>query len=385
MQAARPSAPKATLDDAPRAPFLSPVGPLKRAAPKEPQPVPGAPSQEVDAAAVALRQLEAIVHMPEPAPPAPQRTKALTRQNSAHVVEKFRERGDVSREEITEAMREEKHTQASYGQLGGMMSGLLGPNTFRADYATTRVAGRSRCKKCRKMFAVGDVRVGKRPPRVREDVPAVRVHWYHPACIFKSFERAAYKTKTLERVGDVEGFDNLRDADRADLAARIAAWSARRAAQFAHYRPKKGRGKKRQINSLPDNLPSMVEDEAGFRAACGILAAGLEADAPPKPREGGGVLGFLARKKRRSDPVPLPSAERRSARARTPKVIVDAPDSRCPAKGGPGCCPGRANAARPSAEELKLREELESLKRENAKLKAPALCAEDASLLDALL
>ena len=181
-------------------------------------------------------------------------------------------------------MREETHTQASYGQLGGMMSGLLGPNTFRADYATTRVAGRSRCKKCRKMFAVGDVRVGKRPPRVREDVPAVRVHWYHPACIFKSFERAAYKTKTLERVGDVEGFDNLRDADRADLAARIAAWSARRAAQFAHHKPKKGRGKKRKVTSLPDNLPSMVDDEAGFRAACGILAAGLEADAPPSKK-----------------------------------------------------------------------------------------------------
>ena len=66
-------------------------------------------------------------------------------------------------------------------------------------------------------------------------------------------------------------------------------------------------------------------------------------------------------------------------------MIVDAPDSRCPAKGGPGSCPGRANAARPSAEELKLREELESLKRENAKLKKPSLCAEDASLLDALL
>ena len=122
----------------------------------EPQPVCG---EEVDAAAVALRQLEAIVQMPEPPPP-----KALTRQNSAHVVEKFRERGDVSREEITEAMREEKHTQASYGQLGGMMSGLLGPNTFRADYAK---GGRSRCKKCRKMFNAGDVRVGKRPPRVR--------------------------------------------------------------------------------------------------------------------------------------------------------------------------------------------------------------------------
>ena len=55
MQAARPAPepqPEATLVDAPRAPFLSPVVPSKRAAPKEPQPVPGAPSQEVDAAAV---------------------------------------------------------------------------------------------------------------------------------------------------------------------------------------------------------------------------------------------------------------------------------------------------------------------------------------------
>ena len=52
--------------------------------------------------------------------------------------------------------------------------------------------------------------------------------------------------------------------------------------------------------------------------------------------------------------------------------MYDAED-RSPSKGGP------------SAEELKLREELASLKKENAKLKAPALCAEDASLLDALL
>ena len=156
--------------------------------------MPGAPSQEVDAAAVALRQLDAIARMPEPAP-VPPPSKALERQNSAHVVEQLRERGDVSREEITEAMREETHTQASYGQLGGMMSGLLGPNTFRADYATTRVAGRSRCKKCRKYFHAGDVRVGKRPPRVQQDIKAVRVHWYHPACIFKSFERAAYRRR----------------------------------------------------------------------------------------------------------------------------------------------------------------------------------------------
>ena len=117
-----------------------------------------------------------------------------------------------------------------------------------------------------------------------------------------------------------------------------------------------------------------VQSGVDVRLRSQALAAGLEADAPLSKK--GGVLGFLARKKRRSDPVPLPSAERRSARARTPKVIVDAPS-----EGGPGVA-----APAPSAEELKLREELESLKRENTKLKKPAsLCAEDASLLDALL
>ena len=80
----------------------------------DPQPVLDAPShdlregsEEVDAAAVALRQLESIVQMPEPPPP-----KALTRQNSAHVVEKFRERGDVSREEITEALPQQDAVDA---------------------------------------------------------------------------------------------------------------------------------------------------------------------------------------------------------------------------------------------------------------------------------
>ena len=49
MQARGPRRRRPPLDDAPRAPFLSPVVPSKRAAPKEPRPVPGAPSQEVDA------------------------------------------------------------------------------------------------------------------------------------------------------------------------------------------------------------------------------------------------------------------------------------------------------------------------------------------------
>ena len=79
------------------------------------------------------------------------------------------------------------------------------------------------------------------PRRARNDhtAPARRVHWYHPACIFKSFERAAKTTKTIDSVDDMEGFSDLKDKDKADLTARVAAWVARKAALDANYKPKK--------------------------------------------------------------------------------------------------------------------------------------------------
>ena len=115
------------------------------------------------------------------------------------------------RQKITAAMAEEEHTQATYGRLGGMISGLLGPNTFRADYAT---GGRSKCQRCHTVFVAEEVRIGKVPPRMRADVTAVRVNWYHPACIFQSFERAAKKTKTIDNVEDVAGFEAPRRGPR---------------------------------------------------------------------------------------------------------------------------------------------------------------------------
>jgi len=179
------------------------------------------PASMANATDVAVQQLDAIadeIRVPPP-PTAVVRKSASDAFPSARILSELQDRPDAaSREQITAAMAEEEHTQANYGRLGGMISGLLGPNTFRADYAKGR---RSRCKRCHTVFVAEEVRVGKVPPRVRADVPAVRVHWYHPACIFKSFERAAKKTKTIDNVGDVEGFEALRAADRADLSAKI--------------------------------------------------------------------------------------------------------------------------------------------------------------------
>ena len=104
-----------------------------------------------------------------------------------------------------------------------------------------------------------------RSARARKDVPARRVHWYHPACIFKSFERASKKTKTIDTVEDMEGFSELKEADKADLTSRVAAWVARKAAMNANYKPKKR--KRRGGDWLPsptqsfDNTASFDNDE----------------------------------------------------------------------------------------------------------------------------
>ena len=150
------------------------------------------PASMANAADVAVQQLDAADERTLPASPPPTTSAPLLRKSapdafpSARILSELQDRPDAaSREQITAAMAAEEHTQATYGRLGGMMSGLLGPNTFRADYAKGR---RSRCKRCHTVFVAEEVRVGKVPPRVRADVPAVRVHWYHPACIFKSFE-----------------------------------------------------------------------------------------------------------------------------------------------------------------------------------------------------
>ena len=67
------------------------------------------------------------------------------------------------------------------------------------------------------------------------------------------------------------------------------------------------------------------------------------------------------------------------------RAFQDSKRAQQAAQDSPKPPPAPAPDGPPSAEELKLREELEALKRENAKLKNPSLCAEDASLLDALL
>ena len=104
--------------------------------------------------------------------------------------------------------------------------------------------------RCKHAFRDGELRVGKIPPRARKDVPARRVHWYHPACIFKSFERASKKTKTIDTIEEIEGFEELHKADQRDLAKRVDEWAARKAESLAMYKPKKKKARRESPSAV---------------------------------------------------------------------------------------------------------------------------------------
>ena len=160
------------------------------------------------------------------------------------------DRTTLDRDEICEAMDVDgKVSQTDYGRCGGMLSGRLGPNKFIVDYAKGL---RSKCKRhrCKHAFRDGELRVGKIPPRARKDVPARRVHWYHPACIFKSFERASKKTKTIDTIDEIEGFEELHKSDQRDLARRVDDWAARKAESLATYKPKKKKARRESPSAV---------------------------------------------------------------------------------------------------------------------------------------
>ena len=203
-----------------------------------------------------------------PPPPGSKKTGPVPVKLSAVKVKQLlmTDKADMRGEELCAALDAggPNQTQDDYGRCGGMLSGRLGPNKFCVDYERQI---RSKCKRlrCKRSFNDGELRVGKIPPRARKDVPARRVHWYHPACIFKSFERASKKTKTIDTVEDMEGFAELKEADKADLTSRVAAWVARKAAMNANYKPKKR--KRRGGDWLPsptqsfDNTASFDNEE----------------------------------------------------------------------------------------------------------------------------
>ena len=71
-------------------------------------------------------------------------------------------------------------TQVDHGRLGGMLAGRIGENEYLTQYATDN---RSKCKliSCKKAILLGELRIGKIPPRVNNEKANKRVHWHRPA------------------------------------------------------------------------------------------------------------------------------------------------------------------------------------------------------------
>ncbi|KAH8066799.1 hypothetical protein JL720_12654 [Aureococcus anophagefferens] len=75
-----------------------------------------------------------------------------------------------------------------------------GENEYLTQYATDN---RSKCKliSCKKAILLGELRIGKIPPRVNNEKANKRVHWhdpartYHPDCIFASFDKVSKRYK----------------------------------------------------------------------------------------------------------------------------------------------------------------------------------------------
>ena len=138
------------------------------------------------------------------------------------------------------------------GHLGGLLSGRLGDNRYEVR-ASPRAArsgapcyardleyrhrspapwlaqtgyapdARSKCHdtKCKALIERGALRIGKRPPAISGY--SVRVSWFHPRCIFRSFERMCHRAKTISDVRDIEQLNTLRPEDRALVEELVSA------------------------------------------------------------------------------------------------------------------------------------------------------------------
>ena len=81
---------------------------------------------------------------------------------------------------------------------------------------------RSTCRdtKCKAPISRGALRLGKRPPAIGGY--SVRVQWYHPQCIWRSFERMSCRAKTISGPHDIEELCHLKAEDRAIVEGMVS-------------------------------------------------------------------------------------------------------------------------------------------------------------------
>ena len=87
-------------------------------------------------------------------------------------------------------------------------------NRYSIDYAKL---GTSACKKCKTKIAKGELRIAKITPSPFSEGDTMKVY-HHVPCMFDTFLSARATTKIIESSTDLEGWQNISQADR-DLVA----------------------------------------------------------------------------------------------------------------------------------------------------------------------
>ena len=74
---------------------------------------------------------------------------------------------------------------------------------------------------------LGELRIGKIAPRASNETKK-HVRWYHPDCIFESFDNCRKETKVILAVSDLAGLETLREPDRLYVKSLIDEYKAKR-------------------------------------------------------------------------------------------------------------------------------------------------------------
>lgn len=82
---------------------------------------------------------------------------------------------------------------------------------YCVEYAKRGTAG---CKKCKEKIAKGMVRIGKIVPNPFSESAGDMKEWYHIKCMFEKLERARATTKKIDDLTELEGWQELQDAER---------------------------------------------------------------------------------------------------------------------------------------------------------------------------
>ena len=76
------------------------------------------------------------------------------------------------------------------------------------------------CKKCKKKIEKGEIRIAKITASPFSDDGEMK-HYHHPACIFETFKKARATTKVIEDPSDLEGWQEVEEADKQDILKLI--------------------------------------------------------------------------------------------------------------------------------------------------------------------